>query len=193
MSDVPDRYRRVAAEFTVRARGVSDDAWDNPAPCEGWVARDVVRHVVEWMPPMLHDGTGIELPTGPSVDDDPVGAWLVLSDGLQAVLDDPDVASKQFSHPRAGDHQLDQAIAMFFMGDVLLHTWDLARATGQDETLLADEVGPMYEGMLPIDEMLRQSGQYGPKVAVPDSADVQTKLLAFIGRDPSMPDGRPRR
>jgi uncharacterized protein (TIGR03086 family) len=163
---------------------VPEGAWENPAPCEGWVARDIVRHMVEWMPPMLYDGTGIELPTGPSVDDDPAGAWLVLSDGLQAVLDDPDVADRQFSHPRAGDHSLDQAIAMFFLGDVLLHTWDLARATGQDETLLADEVEPMFAGMEPLDEMLRQSGQYGPRVTVPDDADVQTKLIAFIGRQP---------
>ncbi len=184
MNDVADRYRRVAAEFTVRARGVPEGAWENPAPCEGWVARDIVRHMVEWMPPMLYDGTGIELPTGPSVDDDPVGAWLVLSDGLQAVLDEPDAADRQFSHPRAGDHPLDQAIAMFFLGDVLLHTWDLARATGQDETLLPEEVEPMFAGMEPLDEMLRQSGQFGPRVAVPDDADEQTKLIAFTGRRP---------
>jgi hypothetical protein len=42
----------------------------------------------------------------------------------------------------------------------------------------------MLEGMLPMDEMLRQSGQYGPRVEVPDDADVQTRLLAFIGRTP---------
>jgi hypothetical protein len=42
----------------------------------------------------------------------------------------------------------------------------------------------MFEGMLPMDEMLRQSGQYGPRVAVADDADVQTQLLAFIGRTP---------
>ena len=42
----------------------------------------------------------------------------------------------------------------------------------------------MYEGMLPMDEVLRQSGQFGPKVDVPDDADEQTKLLAFLGRQP---------
>ncbi len=35
-----------------------------------------------------------------------------------------------------------------------------------------------------MDEGLRQSGQHGPRVGVPDDADVQTKLLAFIGRIP---------
>ena len=65
-----------------------------------------------------------------------------------------------------------------------MHRWDLARATGQDETLDPDKCAVMLEGMLPMDEVLRQSGQYGPRVEVPDDADVQTKLLAFIGRTP---------
>ena len=36
--------------------------------------------------------------------------------------------------------------------------------------------------MEPIDEMLRQSGQYGPKVEPPPGADATTRLMAFIGR-----------
>ena len=35
-----------------------------------------------------------------------------------------------------------------------------------------------------LDELLRSSGQYGPAVEVPEDADVQTRMLAFIGRDP---------
>ena len=34
------------------------------------------------------------------------------------------------------------------------------------------------------DEMMRQSGHYGPKVAVPDGADEQTRLIGFLGRQP---------
>jgi uncharacterized protein (TIGR03086 family) len=79
---------------------------------------------------------------------------------------------------------LGQAIDMIYTGDVFLHRWDLARATGQDETLDPDKCAAMLEGMLPMDEALRQSGQYGPRVHVTDDADVQTKLLAFIGRTP---------
>ena len=41
---------RPSPVFTERVRGVPPDAWDNPAPCEGWAARDVVRHLVEWFP-----------------------------------------------------------------------------------------------------------------------------------------------
>lgn len=184
MSDVADRYRKVAAGFTERVKEVPEDAWDNPAPCEGWVARDVVGHMVEWMPSLLESGSGIALPVGPSVDDDPAAAWIVMSDGIQAVLNDPNLSAQQFSHEQAGQHRVDDAINMFFVGDVLVHTWDLARAAGLDETLDADEVVAMFEGMEPLDEMLRASGQYGERVIVPDDADVQTKLIAFSGRQP---------
>jgi hypothetical protein len=42
MSEIAERYRRVAGRFTDTARAVPDGAWENPAPCDGWVARDVV-------------------------------------------------------------------------------------------------------------------------------------------------------
>jgi hypothetical protein len=38
--------------------------------------------------------------------------------------------------------------------------------------------------MEPIEELMRASGEYGPRVPVPDDADVQTQLVGFIGRDP---------
>jgi uncharacterized protein (TIGR03086 family) len=184
MSETADRYRRVAARFTVRANEVPEGAWENPAPCEGWVARDVVRHLVEWIPAFLAAAGGPQLPVGPSVDDDPAGAWAALDAGIQSLLDDPVASATELSHPRAGTHRLDDAIAAFFLGDVLLHTWDLARATGLDESLDADVVHDMLVGMEPLDEMLRASGQYGPKVEVAADADEQTRLIAFTGRQP---------
>ena len=42
----------------------------------------------------------------------------------------------------------------------------------------------MLEGMEPIDDLLRSSGHYGPRVEVPADADEQTRLIAFIGRRP---------
>jgi uncharacterized protein (TIGR03086 family) len=179
-----DEHRAIAGTFTDRVRGVPQGAWDNPAPCEGWVARDVVRHLVEWFPGFLKAGTGIELPVGPSADDDPVAAWTVHSDGVQALLDDPSTADKVLSEEHVGEFPLDRAVSQFYTSDVFLHTWDLARATGQDERLDPDRCAVLLEGMLPWDEKLRESGHYGPRVEVPADADAQTRLLAFIGRTP---------
>jgi uncharacterized protein (TIGR03086 family) len=184
MSDISQRYRKVAGQFTKIATAVPDTAWENPTPCDGWVARDVVRHMVEWMPAFLESGAAIDLPTGPSVDGDPVGAWVALSESMQALLDDPQIAASEFSHEQVGRHALEDAIAMFILGDVLIHTWDLARATGGDEALDADEVHRMLTGAEPYDDMLRTSGHYGPRVVVPDDSDEQARLIAFMGRQP---------
>jgi uncharacterized protein (TIGR03086 family) len=184
MSEAADEHRRIARDFTTTVEGVAPDAWDQPAPVEGWVARDVVRHLVEWFPAFLRGGTGITLPAGPSVDDDPAGAWRTQSDAVQALLDDAATASREHDLPHIGRMQLGTAIDMIYTSDVFMHRWDLARATAQDDTLDPDKCAAMLEGMLPMDEALRQSGHYGPRVEVPDDADVQTKLLAFIGRTP---------
>ena len=184
MTSAAAEHRIVAGAFTERVRGVATGAWDDQAPCEGWVARDVVRHLVEWFPAFLRDGAAVDLPQGPSVDDDPVAAWTVHSDGVQALLDDPTTADRVLVNPHIGEVPLDQAVDRFYTSDVFLHTWDLARATGQDERLDPARCAVLLEWMLPFDEALRRSGHYGPRVEVGDDADVQTRLLAFIGRNP---------
>jgi len=183
MSEFSERYRKVAGQFTERVEGVPDGAWDNPAPPEGWLARDVVRHLVEWVPSFLESNVGISLPKAATVDTDPVGAWATFSDAIQGLLDDPVVSAREIDGPM-GRTSVEQTVDMIVTGDVLLHTWDLARATGQDETLDADEVHRMFEGIEPMDELLRGSGHYGPRVPVADDADEQAKLIAFIGRQP---------
>lgn len=177
-----DEHRRVAAEFTATVEGTPPAAWDAPAPPESWVARDVVHHLVEWFPAFLESTTGITLARGPSADDDPVGAWRAQTDAVQSLLDDPATAEARYDFPHIGRMTLGQAIDSIHVGDVFLHRWDLARATGQDETMDPSRCAAMLDGMLAMDEALRQSGHYGPRVDVPDDADVQTKLLAFIGR-----------
>ena len=185
MSETPDyreRFRSAAAAFTARVDGVPAGAWDAPAPCEGWVARDVVRHMVEWMPAFLESAGGPPLEVTADVDDDPAAAWAQLRDGLQGMLDDPAVAASELSHPQAGTHPFGAGIDMFFTADVFMHTWDLARATGQPEQLDEEMAAEMLAGMEPMDQLLRQSGHYGPKVEPPPGADATTRLMAFIGR-----------
>jgi uncharacterized protein (TIGR03086 family) len=163
---------------------IHGDMWERPAPCDGWVARDVIRHVVEWMPAFFTAGGGPEIAAGPSVDDDPAGAWIALDTGIQTLLDDPAAAATTIAHPRAGTHRLDDAVDTFFLGDVIVHTWDLARAAGLDETLDPKLVHDMLVGIEPMDDALRASGQFGPRVEVAADADEQARLIAFTGRTP---------
>jgi uncharacterized protein (TIGR03086 family) len=178
-------HREIAGGFTAIVERAHPDSWDAPAPVEGWTARDVVRHLVEWFPAFLESGAGVRLPAGPSVDDDPVAAWRVHRDGVQALLDDPATAEKVLSNPHLGEVPLPEAVARFYTADVFLHTWDLARATGQPHGMDPDLAAATLAGIEPMDEVLRASGQYGPRVEVADDADPVSRLAAFIGRDPS--------
>lgn len=174
----------MAAAFTATVAGVADEQWESPAPPDGWVARDVVAHLIEWFPAFLRNSTGLELPDGPNVQMDPVGAWNAQTAAVQALLDDPVTAEAEYDFGPLGTQRLGDAISMVYIGDVFLHRWDLARATGQDETLDPERCARMLAGMEPMDEVMRRSGHYGPRVAVAADADVQTRLLAFIGRTP---------
>ncbi|WP_183095594.1 TIGR03086 family metal-binding protein [Nocardioides stalactiti] len=188
LPDAPaEEHRSIAGTFGDRVRGVAGsagDGWSAPTPVGDWQARDVVRHLVEWFPAFLAGGSDIELAPGPSVDEDPVGAWEHHAAAVQAVLDDPASADVMFAHPRLPAMPLPQAVSQFYTQDVFMHTWDLARATGQDDRLDDDRCRTMFLGMEPMDEMLRQSGQYGARVPVADDAPWQDKLIGFIGRDP---------
>jgi uncharacterized protein (TIGR03086 family) len=184
VSTPADEFREVAGRFGAVAAGVRHDQWDDPSPVEEWTARDVVRHLVEWFPPFLSGGAGIDLPGGPSVDTDPAGAWGQLQGAVQALLDDPGSAELVLSNPHIGEVALPQAVSQFFTADVFMHTWDLARATGQDDTLDPERCAAMLAGMEPMEGPMRQSGQYGPRVEVAEDADAQTRMLGFIGRDP---------
>lgn len=177
-----ERHREIGRVFTARVRGTR--SWDVPAPVSGWVARDVVRHLVEWLPAFLADSSAVRLPALPSVDEDPVRAWQAHVDAVQALLDDPATAGLTLSNPHTGAFPLDRAIDQFYTSDVFMHTWDLARATSQDDLLDAQFCALLLAGMEPLEDVIRSSGQYGPRVPVLDDADAQTRLLGFIGRDP---------
>ena len=177
-----ERHRAIAAGFTTRVRAVTD--WDAPSPVTEWRTRDVVRHLVEWFPSFLENGAGITLRRGPDADQDPVAAWSVHSDAVQALLDDPGTADKVLSNPHTGDVPLDEAVDRFYTSDIFMHTWDLARGAGLDDRLDPDECATLVAGMEPMADVLASSGQYGARVPVPDDADSQTQMLGLIGRDP---------
>ena len=183
MSEVSERYRRVAAGFTRRVGDVPDDAWDNASPCDGWVARDVVGHLVEWLPGFFFGLWAIDAGTIPTAEQSPSAAWTAVDWAIQSSLDDPDVARQTRDAP-FGTVTFEAAIDQICTPDVLVHTWDLARAAGLDETLDADAVHVFFASMEPADAAMRASGHFGPRVVVPDDADEQTRMLAFVGRHP---------
>lgn len=180
-ADPAAEWREIAGVFTARVEGVPADRWDAPTPVQGWVARDVVGHLIEWLPEVL----GFQIAEVPSVTDDPVTAWQVHSDAVQQLLEDPDSSGRMISNPHFGELPLGTVVNMLYTPDVFMHTWDLARATGQDDRLDPQRCADGLAGAEPMEEAMRSSGQFGPRVPVPDDASPQDRLLGFIGRDPN--------
>jgi len=67
--------------------------------------------------------------------------------------------------------------------DLLVHTWDVARGIGADESLPAEAVTACYMGLQKFpEEMMRAGGRFAAAVPCADDADEQTQLLSFTGR-----------
>lgn len=181
MTEILERYERITRQFTERVQGVSADAWDHPSPCEGWRARDVVGHLTTWITEIF-GAQGVSFPDAPSVEDDPAAAWEAVRSTIGAALADPELSAKPVETPFS-TQSFAETVDMIVTGDVFTHTWDLARATGQDDTLDADQVQRMLAatGEMP-EEALRADGMFGPALEAPAGADDQTRLLAYLGR-----------
>jgi uncharacterized protein (TIGR03086 family) len=178
-----ERIRRLSDRFEGLVAAVPEGRWANPSPCEGWDARDVVRHVVD-VHGMMLKSIGRTLSDAPSVDDDPLGAIRAARADVQAVLDDPAVAATEYDG-FFGRSKISETIDQFLGFDLAVHGWDLARATGQDTTMDPAEVTRLSQQVEGMGDMLRTPGVCGPEVAVPPSASAQDKLLGVLGRDPA--------
>jgi uncharacterized protein (TIGR03086 family) len=181
MITVADRYRRLAADVTRTIEQVPPDRWDSPSPCEGWTALGVVRHLVD-VHGLFLGLVGRTLAPAPSVDEDVRAAWRAARDQLQGDLDDPGRAGEEFDG-YYGRTTFAAAVGRFVCFDLLVHRWDLARATGLDERLDAADVAQAWEAAEGFGEALRSQGVCGPEVAPPPGADEQTRLLSFLGRE----------
>lgn len=178
---VADRHREFAATFSSLVDGVDDLSCPTPVP--EWDVRALVEHMI-WFHDFVHGGSpfGWTRRVDPAVD--PIGAWREQCSAVQNILDDPAQAESPFFHPMASGMSLAEATDRFYVADVAMHSWDLARASGQ--ALVFDDAyaRTLLEGMRANEEMIRASGQFGTAQAVDPEADVMTQLMAFVGRDP---------
>jgi uncharacterized protein (TIGR03086 family) len=142
-----------------------------------------VRHVIDTHG-MFLGLVGREMDAAPSVDEDPLGAFLGASARVQHGLDDPALAGETFDG-FFGTTRFDTAIDRFISLDLVIHGWDLARATGQDTTLPPEEVERIATVDVPaFGDALHAPGVVGPEVHVPPDASAQDRLLAVLGRHP---------
>ena len=98
-------------------------------------------------------------------DGTPKATWHAVRDAALEALRQPGVMERTMPG-RAGEVPVEMALIPR-LSDVLVHTWDLARATGGDERLSPDVAAIVLERLRPNDEILRSTGTFGPRVESP--------------------------
>lgn len=177
--EVASRYTVIADGMTTRIDACKD--WSASTPCPEWNVIDIVRHVVDVHRGALSLLDGREPLPAPMDATEVVEAWRDTSAAMREALEDEERATRIVS-PRFGDMPFEDLASRMVCSDTLVHTWDIARATAQDERLDAGAVDYAWLWMREAGDNLRASGSFGPAVPPPPDADTQTLLLCFLGR-----------
>lgn len=197
MSKAANVFRRRADAFETLISRVPDDQWTAQSPCKDWDARGVVGHVVARLREMLKP-LGRAPSPAPSVEDDPLGAFRVARADVEAVLDDPVLAKSRTQSP-LGTLPAEEMIDRVASQDIVIHGWDLAKATGQSASINLVDVRAIFPRAASMPRELREPDVFGPGVAfgppvkVPEGAPAQDRLLAMLGRDPRWTPPKRRR
>lgn len=167
-----DQWRETAAAWDQRFQAVGDQG-DAQSPCEGWCANDVVEHAVGVQAQIAGGILGIQAEGM---------EWPDLHQAMSSAMEDPSVLDGEL--PQGPFGPMSKAMMLGVgISDLLIHTWDLSRAIGADETLPAGPVTSAYMGLQRFpEEAMRASGRFSAAIEVADDADEQTKMLAFAGR-----------
>ncbi len=186
--DVTDLFAQAVGEFDHTVQADGDDQWHDPTPCTEWDVHDLTNLVVNelrWVPPLL-EGKTIEQVgdrfEGDLLGNDPQAAAREAGREAVEAVAQPGV-TEQTVHLSFGDARGREYLSQV-TSDVTIHTWDLARAIGADEALAPGLVQFVYDYLAPHADAARSAGAFGAAVEVPVYADLQSRLLAMVGRRP---------
>ncbi|HME77668.1 MAG TPA: maleylpyruvate isomerase family mycothiol-dependent enzyme [Mycobacterium sp.] len=191
---VGERHLAVCRRFGESVRAAIGK-WERASPCDAWDARGVLEHVIGFHDVLLLRPLGLK-PDRPR--DDPQTRWELTYAALEKAFEpDRRLFERVVDIPELQGNPAVRRDARAMMPnltrDVLVHTWDLARAVGADDRLDAGWCEQFYAA-LPSDlQALSPAGMFDAPVAVADHSDVQSKLLARLGRNPDWrpPDDQP--
>jgi uncharacterized protein (TIGR03086 family) len=180
-----ERHLAVCRRFGESVRA-ANGKWDRRSPCDAWDARGVLEHVIGFHDVLLLRPLGLK-PDRPH--DDPQRRWELTYGQLEKafepgrrlferIVDIPELPGNPAARLDA------RAMMPNLTRDVLVHTWDLARTVGADDRL-DPRWCELFYAALPSDaSVLSVSGMFDAPVAVADQTDLQSKLLARLGRNP---------
>ena len=182
MSENSRNYLLALHGFDATVRRVTPSSWDNTSPCEGWTARDVLSHNIgmcEMITGIAH-GVGAEAAEHPPVIN-PIAEWIKAFEETRQALDRPEALAEKVLTPW-GHLVVDRFIGIVTV-DPLVHTFDLAAATGQSVVIDEALAAAGFVQLKKAGEMIRGE-RFGPKVSIDEDASIVDKLIAMAGRTP---------
>jgi uncharacterized protein (TIGR03086 family) len=188
-----ERFAAVSAGFERRLHATRPEQWSWPTPCSEWDVRALVNHMTRGnlnYALLARGGTGAEFLRLRAVDalsDDPVGAYASSVRRCLAAFSEPGALDRMLDYPM-GAIAGRQALAVRTT-DSAIHTWDLARATGGDESLGDRHVSWLGAHLEQIYEGLKVGAFFADPVEAPGGsggagASMQDALLRRLGREP---------
>ena len=180
MSGLVERHQRACAGFSRVTGRVRADQWEQPTPCAEWDARALVEHVIGFHDFLLLRPLGVRAHRPRS---DPAARWDATASALFGALSEPGVLDRATELPGGGQSSPGQILPALST-DVLVHTWDLARAVGVPPDLDPELCASAYDAVR-AHELPRDTGMFEAARPVDADADAATRLIAFYGRDPA--------
>lgn len=179
---------KAAEAMAATVRTISPDQLTNPTPCTEFDVRALVSHLLYWGPSLEGAGRREVVPPPDSGVDLTAGDWR---GDLLAQLDRmveawaPPAAWEGMTRVVGPTETPAGVIGGMIVCELVVHTWDLASATGQRPVLDDELLAYLFEEVSAGAEQGRQMGIYGPEVTVPSSASTLDRVLGLTGRDPA--------
>lgn len=181
IAEAAARYGRIAAGFDARLKRMSEADWSAQTPCTEWDARGLVTHVLE-----VHRRVGAMLdgsePAPVERGEELAAAWRAARDRVTAAMADGATAARVVDTKFFGEMPFADVVGGLLCADTLVHTWDLSRATGQDERLDPEGVAAAAAMLGGLGDKIRGPGAFGPAVDPGPDADEQTRFICYCGR-----------
>jgi len=174
------RYHDADRPLAALLDTLSPAQWGAPSPCEGWSAGDVVRHLIETQRDFLAKH-GVDLGDSPEIDQGLAAAWRAHSSVVADRIAQDTVVTTRFDG-HFGPTTVGDTLERFYVFDMVVHRWDVARAVGGDDAFTDVELDAIEAGIAGFGAALHMEGICKAGVEAPAHADRQTRVLAMLGR-----------
>lgn len=183
--DAKQIFAKATKQVAAVMGDVTVDTYAQPTPCSEWDVQALANHMVNelaWVPDLLQGKTIAEVGSkydGDLLGQDAAAAWKHYLSAAAAAVEAANLNTTV--HLSYADVPASHYIAEIG-SDILIHSWDLGQALERTTSLNPQLAQAVYDLVLPRADEFKQSGLFGTPVEVAADADVETKLLAFYGR-----------